>query len=102
MAGVPFEVLDRLATTRTAATALELVVRQDLFARAKTEVEELLRGRSHGLSEELFRAWRKAIRSGAMPPAGDAPSRAFAECWEGASAVAAAEARLEEVLRGEL
>jgi hypothetical protein len=103
MAGVPFDVLQELATVETARLARELVVRQDEFAKAKAEVEDLLRHRGHGLSEELFRAWRKAIRSGTMPPAaGDAPSRAFAYCWECASQLAAAEAELEESLQREL
>src|SRR2546430_16552050 len=99
MAGAPFEPLEQLATTKTAALAREVVVRQKDFARAKAEVEELLRHRGHGLSEELFRAWRKAIRSGTMPPAGDAPSRAFAHCWECASQLAAVEAQLEGSLQ---
>jgi hypothetical protein len=102
MAGVPFDVLEKLATEKTAALARELVVRQDEFAKAKIEVEALLRHRGHGLSEELFRAWRKAIRSGTMPPAADQPSRVFANCWECASHLAATEARLEESLREEL
>ena len=103
MAGVPFDVLERLATVETAGLARELVVRQDEFAKAKAEVEELLRHRGHGLSEELFRAWRKAIRSGTMPPpVGNGPSRAFAHCWECASQLAAVEARLEESLQREL
>lgn len=102
MAGVPFDILEQLATVETARLGRELVVRQDEFASAKAEVEQLLRHRGHGLSEELFRAWRKAIRSGTMPPAGDAPSRAFAHCWECASDLAAAEARLEEALPREL
>jgi Lantibiotic dehydratase, N terminus len=102
MAGVPFDVLEKLGTVETARLARELVVRQNEFAKAKAEVEELLRHRGHGLSEELFRAWRKAIRAGAMPPAGDAPSQAFAHCWECASQLATAEARLEESLQREL
>jgi hypothetical protein len=102
MAGVPFDVLERLATPETARLARELVVRQDEFARAKAEVEGLLRHRGHGLSEELFRAWRKAIRSGTMPPARDAPSRAFEHCWECASQLAAVETALEESLQREL
>jgi hypothetical protein len=102
MAGVPFDVLEKLGTVETAQLARELVVRQDEFAKAKAEVEALLRHRGHGLSEELFRAWRKAIRSGSMPPAGDAPSRAFAHCWECASQLAATEIQLEESLQREL
>jgi len=102
MAGVPFDVLEKLATAKTSELARELVVRQDNFAKARDEVEELLRHRGHGLSEELFRAWRKAIRSGTMPPAADSSARAFAHCWECASHLAAAEARLEESLQREL
>lgn len=102
MAGVPFDALEKLATTKTAQRARELVLGQDEFAKAKIEVEELLRHRDHGLSEELFRAWRKAIRSGTMPPAADQPSRAFAHCWECASTLAAAETRLEKSLQDEL
>jgi hypothetical protein len=102
MAGVPFEPVAQLATTATATAARALLVRQKEFARAKTEVEDLLHRRGHGLSEELFRAWRKAIRTGAMPPAADPPSRAFAVCWECASNLATAEAQLDQSLQQEL
>ncbi len=102
MAGVPFDVLDRLAMGETAQLAREVVVRQDEFASAKAEVERVLDSRRHGLSKELFRAWRKAIRSGTMPPAADQPSKAFAHCWECASQLAAAEERLEQSLQGQL
>lgn len=102
MAGVPFDVVEKLATVETAKAARELLVRQTDFAQAKAEVEDLLRHRGHGLSEELFRAWRKAIRSGTMPPPADQSSHAFANCWECASQVAKAEALLEETLQREL
>ena len=102
MAGVPFEPVARLATTATAAAARELLVRQAEFARARSEVEHLLHRRGHGLSEELFRAWRKAIRTGTMPPSADPPSRAFAVCWECASNLATAEASLTHSLQQEL
>jgi hypothetical protein len=102
MAGVPFEPVEQLATRATAQAARELLVRQNEFAEAKAEVEHLLRKPGHGLSEELFRAWRKAIRSGTMPPADDPPSLAFSNCWECASNVAVAESRLEQTLKLEL
>ena len=102
MAGAPFEPLERLATTRTAALAREVVVRRGEFSRAKAEVEHLLRRRGHGLSEELFRAWRKAIRSGTMPPAADAPSSAFADCWQCAADLAKAEEQMKQSLEQEL
>jgi hypothetical protein len=102
MAGVPFDYLEKLATSKSTALARDLVTLEDDFAAAKSEVEGLLRHRGHGLSEELFRAWRKAIRTGTMPPGGDQPSQVFANCWQGASRLAAAEVRLEESLQGEL
>jgi len=102
MAGVPFEPVARLATTATAAAARELLARQAEFDEARTGVERLLRGRDHGLSEELFRAWRKAIRTGSMPPAADAPSHAFAICWECAANLATAEEDLTKFLQQEL
>ena len=73
MAGVPFDVLQKLGTVETARLARELVVRQDEFARAKDEVERILGRPRHGLSKELFRAWRKALRSGTMPPPSGTP-----------------------------
>lgn len=102
MAGVPFDVIEELATVETSRLASELVLRQDEFAQAKTEVESILGRPRHGLSKELFKAWRKALRSGTIPPPVDAPSQAFAKCWQGASRVAEAEARLDEALQGEL
>jgi hypothetical protein len=102
MAGVSFEPIALLATTATASAARELLVRQTEFTQAKAEVEHLLQKRGHGLSEELFRAWRKAIRTGTMPPSADPPSRAFAICWECASDLAKAEAQLDQSLRREL
>jgi hypothetical protein len=102
MAGVPFEGMGQLATTAIAAAGRELLVRQTEFFCARTEVEHLLSRRGHGLSEELFRAWRKAIRTGAMPPATDAPSRAFSHCWECASYLATAEAALDHCLQRDL
>ncbi|HEX8281311.1 MAG TPA: hypothetical protein VF551_08030, partial [Chthoniobacterales bacterium] len=94
--------MERLGTRATAQAARELLVRQADFARSKGEVEQLLHTRGHGLSEELFRAWRKAIRSGSMPPATDAPSAAFAACWDAAQEQARAEERLIGALDQEL
>ena len=102
MAGVPFEPVARLATTATAVAARELLVRRTEFARANSEVKHLLSRPGHGLSEELFHAWRKALRTGTMPPGADPPSRAFSFCRECASNLASAEAQLDQSLRQEL
>ncbi|HAF03117.1 MAG TPA: hypothetical protein DCG89_04895, partial [Spartobacteria bacterium] len=102
MAGVPFETVERLCTPATSAAARELLVRSEEFSQAKSEVEEILRSRTHGLSKELFRAWHKAIRSGTVPPIADPPSRAFAICWDRASKLASAEAHFDQCLQREL
>lgn len=102
MAGVPFEVLASLATPATTQAARELLVREAEFTAAKSEVEKLLQSRKHGLPEKLFRAWRRAIREGAMPPPGDWPSSAFALCWDRAANLANAEKHLEQSLQSEL
>jgi hypothetical protein len=102
MAGVPFDALDGVATTRTAELARELLVRREKFSRAKSEVEALLEGRDHGLSKKVARAWRKAIRSDTVLPAADPQSRVFVHCRECAAHVAAVEARLQRALGSEL
>ena len=102
MAGVPFEIVERLCTPATSAAARELLLRREEFSNAKAEVEEILRSRTHGLSKELFRAWRKAIRSGTVPPIADPPSRVFAACWDGAAKLADAEAHFDQCLQREL
>ena len=101
-AGIPFEHLEKLGTPRSAAAARALLVRRSEFETAKSQVEILLRGGSHGLSRELFAAWRKAIRSGAIPPATDQASSAFATAWECARNQAVAEGELKDSLRSEL
>ena len=102
MAGVPFEPMGGLETSATTAAAREFLVRQVGFAQARMEVEQILRKRDHGLSEVLFRAWRKAIRTGVMPPVCDPPSRAFADYGRYALRLAPAEAKLDQALRQEL
>src|ERR1700720_936494 len=102
MAGVPFEMVERLATRDASAAARDLLVRQAEFSKAKSDVENLLQSRRHALSKELFRAWRRTIRSGGMPPPPDPPSGVFAICRECASNLARAEVRFDQALRGEL
>ncbi len=81
--------------------ARELLVRRKEFAKSRSNVEVILRTRGHGLSEELFRAWRKAIRAGTMPPPTDETSSAFAICWGCARGQAVAEATFDEVMHSE-
>ena len=103
MAGVPFDVLDSLGTPGTVAAARELLVRREEFARAKLEVERLLRRRDHGLSIDAYRTLRLAVRAGGLPSLGEDPaspeSTAYAAVLTG---VVAAESRLQEALKREL
>ncbi len=101
-AGVSFDPLAKLATSGAAAAARVLLVRQSEFEKSKVAVELLLRTRGHGLSEELLRAWRKAIRSGTMPPATDQTTSAFAICWQCAQNQAIAEASLNQAIQEEI
>ena len=102
MAGIPFELLEKLATLNAAQHARETVAAERVFSQSKLEVERLLASRRHDLSKEQFRAWRKAVRSGVMPPAVDPPSNTFAACWQNAVKFAAAEAILGRSLNREL
>ncbi|HEY1582267.1 MAG TPA: hypothetical protein VGF73_04105, partial [Chthoniobacterales bacterium] len=102
MAGVPFDVVERLATPRTIAAARAFLAAEKDFSATKLAVEQILASRRHNLSKEQFRAWRKAIIHGVMPEAKDPPSSAFAACWESASRFASVEASLAKALSDEL
>ena len=101
-AGVSFDILEELSTRSTAAAARTLLVRQREFEKSKIAVELLLQSRGHGLSDDLLRAWRKAIRSGTMPPATDQTASAFAICWECARNQAVAESALRQAMQEEI
>lgn len=103
MAGVPFDVLDHLGTPDTVGATRELLVRREEFVRAKSETERLLRRTDHGISVEVYRALRRAIRAGGLPvPSGDPPSSESVAYAAAVTAVAAAESRLQETLEREL
>jgi hypothetical protein len=102
MAGAPFEWLEQLASPQTTRLAREFITAETDFSRTREKVEQVLASRRHNLSREQFRAWRKAILHGVVPPANDPPSSAFAECWRAAANLAEAEARFQASLGEEL
>jgi hypothetical protein len=103
MAGVPFEPMDRLATTATAAAACELLVSREKLSQAKSAVERLLRRRDHGMPVEAYRALRRAVRAGSLPDfGGNAPPGESISYAGAVTAVTAAEAHLDETLEREL
>ncbi|HEY3662657.1 MAG TPA: hypothetical protein VGL24_05840 [Chthoniobacterales bacterium] len=102
MAGVPFESLEGLASAETSRAARRANAAEKTWREAKTRVEALLDSRKHNLSREQFRAWRKAVRLGLMPPAADPPTSPFQEFWQAAADLTRAEESLGETLRREL
>ncbi len=102
MAGVPFDLLEKISTPETSRAARGLVAFEKEFSLAKLAVEQLIEARRHQLSKEQFRSWRKAIRSGVKPEEADPLSSTFADCGRGAEKVATAEAALTERLGRDL
>ncbi len=102
MAGVPFENLEQLATREAAQAARRALATEGEFSCAKARVEALLDSRQHNLSREQFRAWRKAVRLGIIPPAADPPASPFLEFWQAAVDFEQAQGSLGEALDREL
>jgi hypothetical protein len=67
MAGVPFEVIQRLATPATSRAARDLIASRERFAKAKADLEILLARRDNGLSPEEFHELRAAVRANRAP-----------------------------------
>src|SRR5207248_8603126 len=63
MAGVPFCVLDGIATTSIAAAALELILTEDNLERTKKTAIDFLGRRGNGLAPEIFRELRRTVRN---------------------------------------
>src|SRR5689334_19033310 len=102
MAGVPFDVVEALATPQTSAAARKSLIRQSEFAITKAKVEQLLQSRRHDLSKEQFQAWRKTVRLGVMPPPSDPSFGIFADCYTSGFELLKCETELDECLRREL
>ncbi len=100
-AGVSFEHIAQLGTPRSAAAARLLIAAQRDLSAAKRTVEELLRHRGHGLSEETFRAWRKALRTSSVPALTEQAEPRFADYLIAATQCAAAAESLERVFAEE-
>ena len=63
IAGVPFDAVDGIATTSTAAAARELILTEDNLERTKQAAIDLLSRRENGLTPEIFRELRRAVRN---------------------------------------
>jgi Lantibiotic dehydratase, N terminus len=67
LAGVPFDVLEELATSNTSAAARDLLTRETELNRVKKTALEFVTRRESGLGSEEFSAWRSAIRQCEIP-----------------------------------
>src|ERR1700719_4406792 len=101
MAGVPFDVVEQLATLRTSAFAGKLVVRREEFVGYASQVDRFLQSHGRELSKELFRAWKKAIRGGSLPPSQPLLD-VFEKCRECQREISELEARLYVCIHQEL
>ncbi len=103
MAGVPFEILERLRTPETISSACELLARKVEYAKARADVERFFQSRERLLSEEAFRSLRTALRLHRPPTGvtGEQPSF-FMNYAVAAAAIASAESNLDSTLAREL
>lgn len=101
MAGVPFETIERLASTRTSEAAREVLAGRERFARAKVRAEEFLNRRDNGLSPDDFHDFRAAVRAGRTPirDIGQPDLRAYSDA---ARDLSEREAHFERLLAAEL
>ena len=67
LAGVPFDVLEELATPNIFAAARHLLARENELHQVKNTALEFVTRRDSGLSSEEFAAWRIAIRRDKIP-----------------------------------
>jgi len=67
LAGIPFEVLEELATLHVCLVARELLTRETELERLKKAALEFVTRRESGLTSEEFAAWRTAIRHSEIP-----------------------------------
>lgn len=102
MAGVPFDVVEELATPETSATARKFLVSESELTNAKSRVDELLQSRKHDLSKEQFRAWRRTTRFNSMPPPAEPRAGIFADCYASGIQLIKIEAELADCLHHEL
>jgi len=67
LAGVPFDVLEELATPNACAAARDLLAQEKQLHGLKSAALEFVTRRDSGLSSEEFAAWRAAIRRDKIP-----------------------------------
>ena len=103
MAGVPFEIIEPLATPETISVARELRARREELTKASADAENFFRSPERLLSEQAFRALRVAVRLRSAPAGMTGPQpRVFTNYADAAANVSAVESNLHATLEREL
>jgi hypothetical protein len=102
MAGVPFAILQKIATPETSAATRDILAIQTTFESAKATAAELLSRRDNGLSPEEFHDLRSAIRANGPPKLSESNHSGFVAYAKAARQLVAATARADEILAVEL
>lgn len=102
LTGVPFDVLEALATPEITQSARAVVLAEDACENSRNEVALLLDSRKHDLSREQFRSWRKAVRRGEMPATTDPAREPFLTFAQDALRLENERKRLDDALAQEV
>jgi len=100
LAGVPFDVLEELATPKACAAARDLLAQEKELHQLKSAALEFVSRRDSGLSSEEFAAWRTTIRQDKIPE--QKIPHALQEYTRAATATGHARSQLEHQLKEEL
>jgi Lantibiotic dehydratase, N terminus len=100
LAGVPFDLLEKLATPNACAAARDLLGREIELDQRKSAALEFVTRRESGLTSQEFAAWRIAIRRDKIPEQKIPPP--LQEYARAATAAEQARSRLENQLHQEL
>ena len=100
LAGVPFDLLEELATPNACAVARDLLAQEKKLHQLKRAALEFVTRRDSGLSSEEFVAWRTAIRRDKIPE--QKIPQPLQEYTRVATAAVRARSRLEHQLEEEL
>ena len=100
LAGVPFDVLEELATPNVCTAARDLLVQEKELHQLKSTALEFVSRRDSGLTSQEFAAWRTAIRRDKIPE--QKIPQQLQEYARVATAAKQARSRLEHQLQEEL
>ena len=98
---MPFDVVEQLATPQTITVAREFMARQKELVGCASKIDRFLQSHGRELSKDLYRAWKKAIRHGSLPPLQPALDL-FEKLRKCQSKASEANVRLDECIHQEL